>query len=278
MSTWLMNCEHNNKLSGKPTTISSELASEPLDPEIRESLQQELEFNLNLIRKQYALFVSYIHDSIVDVVDVKSLRVYLMGLPALVCDDDKEEHKLLYGNIRDQLREADTVTKIIEVLLEDYCSFLNYEVFQCILDRFIVVQSTDSDAQKLEAFRYSEKLEAYLRKHKLSEFVQLKPGLRKIKDPSKKLILKFNIALPNRVTKVLDLKKAIAKVLNLKTPALQLVGIAKGCVLVTFLIPPYLAQLTTEQIQEIQSLSVLWFQLGDQVFDLSDPEISLSGT
>jgi hypothetical protein len=56
---------------------------------------------------------------------------------------------------------------------------------------------------------------------------------------------------------------------------LRLVGIAEGCVLVTFLIPPCVAQLTREQIQEIQSLSVLWFQLGDQVFDLRgkcDPE------
>jgi hypothetical protein len=239
-------------------------SNEPLklDPEIRENLQQELEFNLDVIRKQYALFVSHIHDALVDIeVSVESLCTYLVRLPALEYDDGKDEHKLLYG-ISDQLEKADTVTKIFGVL-HDYTSFLNYDVYQCILDRY----STELPNTDLDAFKYSEKLEAYLHKHKLSEFVELNRGLEKITDSSKKLILKFDIALPSKVTKVLHLKKAIAKVLRLKTPALRLVGIEEGCVLVTFLIPFYPASLSPEQIQELWTLSVLRFQCGDQVFD-----------
>lgn len=50
-----------------------------------------------------------------------------------------------------------------------------------------------------DALNYSEHLKAWLGKHKLSE-------LEKISDSSKKLILKFDIALPTSATKVFDLK------------------------------------------------------------------------
>lgn len=37
--------------------------------------------------------------------------------------------------------------------------------------------------------------------------------------------------------------------------------------MVTFLIPPFVSDLTPEQIQEFQTLSVLWLCCGYQVFD-----------
>ena len=258
----LFNKLHVHVITVDTTMPTSSSKTETLDPDVRENVKQELEYNLEVIRKQYASFVSCLHDSVVEMdISVESLCVYLMGLPALECDDDMEEHKLLY-NIKDKLKEAGTVTKIFEVLLEDFGSFLNYDIFQSILDRY-KISATDSDM-----LNYSEKLKAFLGKHKLSEFIKLNPRLKTISDPSKELILKFNIALPSRITKVLNLKKAIAKVLRLRTPALRLVGIDEGCVLVSFLIPPFVPDLTQEQIEEFRALSVLSIECGDHTVDL----------
>ncbi len=230
------------------------------DPEVREDVEQQLELNLEAIRKRYALFVSHLFDSITAKgVSVESLRIYLLGLPALECDDDDENHKLLSG-ARVQLKKAATLKEIF-IALHDCGSFLNYDVFQCILNKYEITDESNS-----EVLKYSEHLKAYLDQHKLSEFIKLNPSLETVMDPSKKkLILKFDIALPMRVTKVLDLKKAVAKILGLRTPALRLVGIEEGCVVVTFLIPAFVADLTPGQLKDFNALPVLHLSCGDQV-------------
>lgn len=227
-------------------------------------MKQQLEFNLQAIRKRYASFVSCIFNFVYDRdVSVEKMRIYLLGLPALECEDHSEKSKLLFG-IKHLLMEAVTLSNIFEVLLEGCGSFLNYEIFQSIMDHYNVSPASDKEA---DALNYSEHLKAYLDIHKLSEFIELNPRLEKITDSSKKLILKFDITLPTSVTKVFDIKKVVAKILHLRSLALRLVGIEEGCVLVTFLIPPFVPDLTSEQIQEFQTLSVSWLKCGDQEFD-----------
>ena len=227
-----------------------------------EDVKQKLDLNLEDIRKRYAAFVSCIFDHLCDKkVSVKKLRMYLIGLPAMEYNSNGEEFNLFSG-VKDKLMKAVTIEKIFEVL-QEYGSFMNYDVFQCILDHYNIIPANGYEANVLN---YSEHLKSYFDKHTLSEFIELNPRLEKINDPSKKLILKFNITLPTRVTKVVDLKKPIAKICKLQLSALRLVSIEKGCVLVTFLIPPFVPDLTLEQIQELQTLPVLSLKCGDQIF------------
>ena len=229
---------------------------------ILEDVKQKLDLNLEDIRTRYAAFVSCIFDHLSDKkVNVNKLRIYLIGLPAMECNSNGEEF-LLFSGIKDKLMKAVTIANIFEVL-HKYGSFINYDVFQCILDHHNILPADDYEANILN---YSEHLKSYLDNHTLSEFIELNPRLKKFDDPSKKLILKFDITLPTSVTKVVDLKKRIAKICKLQLSALRLVSIEKGCVLVMFLIPPFVPDLTSEQIQEMKTLPVLSLKCGDQIF------------
>lgn len=273
----------HNLIGEAVCTCSTPCVSAPsslpyVDPEVREDVEQQLELNLEAIRRRYALFVSSLCQSVIQKgITVEDFRLYLLNLPALECDDDNEKHKLLSG-VKAKIWDASTIHNIFSLLSLECASFLNYDIFQSILDDYkIPVQNSD-------ALKYPEHLKAYLHKHKLSEFVEINPRLEKFTgDDSKRLILKFKITLPSRVTRVLDLKKTIAKILRLKPSALQLVGIEEGCVIVTFLIPSFLANFTAEQIQEFQASSVLWFKCGDQEFHFressqdSNPQVDIAG-
>ena len=232
-----------------------------LDPMVRKDVEQQLKWNLKDIRNRYGSFVSFIHDSLIEKnITVENFRIFLMSRPALESDDDDEQHKLLVC-IREKLKKASTVSELYEVLMEGYGSFINYEIFQSIIDKYEI-----EDKRNTGVLSYPEHLKAYFDKHKLSEFLQINPRLEKITDSSKELILKFNIELSARVTKVLDLKESIAEILRLKSSALRLVGIEEGCVIVTFLIPDFLADPTPVQIQEFKLLPVMWLCYGDHGF------------
>ena len=91
-----------------------------LDPVVREDVEQLLEWNLKDIRKRYGFFVSFIHDSLMEKdITVENFRIFLMSQPALESDDNDEQHKLLVC-IREKLKQAPTVNKLFEILVEDY--------------------------------------------------------------------------------------------------------------------------------------------------------------
>lgn len=246
-----------------------------LPPEVREDVEQQLELDLEAIQQRYALFVSSLCRSVIQKgITVQDLCLYLMNLPALECNYDDKKHKLLSG-VKAKLQETTTIHGIFTLLSLECASFLNYGVFQSILDDHDIVQNSD-------ALRYSKHLKDYLDMHKISEFLEINPRLEKFtNDASKKLILKFNIALSSRVTRVLDLKRTIAKILRLLPSALQLVGIEEGCLIVTFLIPSFASDFTPEQIREFQALSsVLWLKCGDQEFHfirLNNSQVNVAG-
>ncbi len=163
-----------------------------------------------------------------------------------------------------EIKKANSINDIFQVLTTDCCSFINVGIFQSIINKYKI--NTDSD----EDLRYSEHLKSYLKSHKISEFIMINPKLQRLPESSEELmILKFNIALPSKITKVLDLKCAIAKILGIRSHALRLIGIEDGCVVATFLIPATVAKyvfasgLTAEQEAEIRALSVLWLKCGD---------------
>lgn len=83
----------------------------PLDPEILEDVKQQLEFNLDDIKKRYASFVSCIFNHIYDKeVNMEKLRIYLLGLPAMECSGHSEKFKLLSG-VKHQLMKASIFLK-----------------------------------------------------------------------------------------------------------------------------------------------------------------------
>ena len=204
-------------------------------------------------------------------VSLQRFRLHLLGLSAFENNYDGEQ-PIILDDVKTDIKKAGSIYEIFEILTTECCSFINVGIFQSIMDRYRI------DAGCYKDLQYSKHLEAYLKQHKISEFVLINPKLDRFPENSEVLTLKFNVALSSNITKVLDLKSAIADILGIDTNVLRLVGIEEGCVIVTFLLPAAVASslfangLTAEQEADIRALPVLWLTCGD--YKLKDQNLN----
>ena len=188
----------------------------------------------------------------------KDLCFYLLAISAF---NHKEKKLVLLSSHRADLEKAVDLYDIFNLLVTEYASFLNYNIFQLIEDKYQLNKGQ-------EDLKYPEHLVAYINRHKVSEFIEINPFLQKFTKTSKQLVLKFDIESTCRLSNFLNLKKAVANILGLKSSALRLLSIAEGCVVVTFLLPAFIAEdiftgenpLTQHQKQEFRTLAVLWLE------------------
>ena len=188
----------------------------------------------------------------------KDLCFYLLTISAF---NHKEKKLMLLSSHRADLEKAADLYDILGLLSKEYASFLNYNIFQIIVGKYQLNEGQ-------EELKYPEHLAAYINRHKVSEFIEINPFLQKFTKTSKKLVLKFDIESTCRLSKFLDLKKAVANILHLKPSALRLLSITEGCLVATFLLPAFIAKdvfprdnpLTQHQMQEFRALSVRWLE------------------
>lgn len=148
-----------------------------------------------------------------------------------------------------------------------------------------------------EKLQYPQHLQNYFCSCDIVNFIKINPELENHTetDASVKMTLKLDIEKTKQVSEVTDLKRAVANILGLETCAVRLLGIKRGCVEVTFLIPFKAADVifTTDRMftaDEFQSLSVLRLKCGNVEFNFgipqdadskgkkSDLQINISGT
>ena len=235
---------------------------------ITDDTKMDLEHILKIHHKEivarYASYVRYIRKSFDDR-SVDDLRSYLMSLEAFQSGSNfNTKCKLLSGE-KDKLEKASTICQIFDVL-NSCTSYINCDIYQRIVD------DHDIDHGQNEVLKYPEHLRAYFEKHKISEFIKINPKLEKCTDKTEKLILKFNVEETSRLAKVIELKKEVARILGLLPSAIQLYDIDDGCVLVTFHIPIFVADLvfpkgkkslSPEQKEELHSSSILWLECNE---------------
>ena len=111
-------------------------------------------------------------------------------------------------------------------------SFLNYDIFEYLIEHF----KLDRDQ---EDFKYPEKLKAYVKKQRISG---TKPALSKYTDDMMKLTLVLDIDSMCRLDKLLDIAKAVAKILGVLPSTFLIYDIRESCVEVTFLILKSIAE------------------------------------
>ena len=227
-------------------------------------LEHILETHRKKIASQYATYILYIRKSF-DHRSVDDLRSYIMSLEAFQSGSNfNTECKLLSGE-KDKLEKASTICQIFDVL-NSCTSYINCDIYQRMVDDY------DIDHGQSEVLKYPEYLRAYFKKHKISEFIKINPKLEKCMDKTKELILKFNVERTSRLAKVIELKKEIARVLELLPSTIELYDIVDGCVLVTFHLPILVADLvfpkgknslSPKQKEELRSLSILWLECNE---------------
>ena len=253
-------------ISTDGTTHSVNATSiEDLDPDTRRDLRRQLNSNFNRIIEKYASFAESLCDAVTDTgVTVKKFRNYILNLSPYGADyiyygDEKPR---LLDHVKAEIKMADSIIDIFQVLTTECCSFMNVGILQSIMTKYKIDPNSDD-------LRYFDHLKCYLVNHKISEFIMINPKLDRFKN-SDTLIFKFDTDLSSSITKVLDLKSAIANILGLESSAaLHLLSIKEGCVVVTFSILSSVAEsvfargLTAKQEADIRALSVVWLECGD---------------
>ena len=260
---------YNNYVFAVDSTLCSRLDSATL-----EDLEQQLELNLQHIINCYASYVRCICTSIKQKgIATHDLCSYLMNLRAFKSGHCKQKPVLLSG-IRTELEKAETIDHIFMILSDKCTSFLNFEIFQSMVDEYDI----DKSQEKLN---YPQYLREYVNKHKLSEFASINPLLEKVDDGSKEVFLKMDIDYTCSLAKLNDLRKPIANILRIKKSALRIVDVKEGCVLVTLLIPAPVADaiFTSDEIfspQDVcnfQALSVISLECNGYKYNFKDENI-----
>ena len=140
------------------------MKSSCLDSTILEDIEQQLDLNLQHITNRYASYVHCIRDSIEEKgVTAKNLCGYLMNLRAFKSGHWKQMPVLLSG-MRDELERAQTIDEIFIILSDECASFLNFEIFQSMINDYRIDKSQ-------EMLNYPEHLKDYAEKHKLSALI-----------------------------------------------------------------------------------------------------------
>ena len=93
-------------------------------------------------------------------VDAKQLSSFLLALPASTSTSDDQRFKRL-SDLKDDLQNVQTVPDIFFILNSKYASFLDYEIFEDMLENYGCNDETN------EKLKYPMHLKAYLQKHKI---------------------------------------------------------------------------------------------------------------
>ncbi len=257
-----------------PSVDTSQASSESADkihPDVRMDLKFILDENLDEIITKFASYVYCLRTSIeAKGVTPEDLCSYLLSLSAFN-NSYEGEMLTLMSDRKLELKKKNSITEIFDFLTTECTSFLNYDIFQKILENY---NNIGKDQERL---KYHDHLKAYIEKHKITEFVKINP-LLKSKNGSKKFTLKFDIKNTCKLAKIFELKQFIAKILKLHPSALELVDIEDGCVVVTFLIPASVADaiftpdtvFTSQQADELRESSVLWLKCNGHTFDFTE--------
>ena len=242
------------------------------DPDVR----MHLEINLDEIITKYASYVACLRSIIEEKgVSPEELCSYLLSLSAF-SKSFKGQKLALMSDMKSELnKKNDKIIDIFDFLTTEYASFLNYDIFQKILEHYNI--SEDQDPK----LKYRDHLKAYIEKHKISEFLRINPWLEKQKKGSKEVSLKYDIENTSSLARVDELKKIIAKIMKLDPATLHIVDIEDGCAIMTFLIPASVADaiftpgivFTSQQEDEFRAASVLWFKCNGCTFHFGDGKV-----
>lgn len=251
----------NTQTCLSPYTVNGTSLTQP----IIDDLKQQFEINLREIRQHYISFYTNLRNSILARTDVSvsEFRDFLLNLSAFEDEEDERQQKLL-SKVKEKLEKAVSIEDIFSFISREWASFINIDIFQSIMKHYKI--PTDC-----ESLKYSEHLQEYLQKHRISDFAKINPGLEKTTTTgSEELVLKVNINRLDKISRVIDLKRIVADILHLKTSALRLMDIREGCVVVTFLVPGFVPdalfgngkQLTETQLERFRALSIQWLKCG----------------
>lgn len=144
-----------------------------LDPAIRMNLMYVLDRERRAILNRYASFVDCLTECLEkkEGFSVERLRTFL--LHHRVGGNSASDSSGFFKSTEfvNELKEADTINKIIDLIGTKCASFVHYDIFQDMKDQFCSDCNDDN-------LNYSGYFNAYIKRHNISEFFSINPNLR----------------------------------------------------------------------------------------------------
>lgn len=233
-------------------------------------LEQQLYCNLEDILNSFGDFTHCVQVALEKKnVDVGTLRTFLLGFPAFIsgCGDQR---LMLLASKKNELEKCSSVCEIFALLKTQCSSFLNCRIFERIMKSFEI--KTDQ-----EYLNYPDKLKAYIEKHRVSEFVELKPIISELTDDTKELVLVLDIPATSKLAEATNIVETVAKIMNLNPSAVLIHSIKRKCVVVTVLIPTPVADyifvsddiFSKDENQKFRNQSVQQLRCSNYCFDFT---------
>ena len=226
-----------------------------LSSEVREDLRQQLESRLEKICIRFGNYKrcirKYLETKPVDIVDFCD---FIKGLPVYECHGTKltrfssQDCESLM-NMRDYIK--------VFGMLDKVTSFLNYHLLEYVIDEYKI-------ERKNEELKYPDHLNKYIEDLKITEFIIIKHIEENLLDATKQLIIIMCCDSTCRLADVSNLRKHVAKIMNLDQSGVLIYDIGEGSAVVTFLIPTSVADFiftedhffTPQQMKRFESLHI----------------------
>ena len=110
--------------------------------------------------KQYKSYVEFIREAIVNT-EPHSLCDYLLTLSAF-SHPGEQTTALMSSNLN-----AGQVNDIVRYLDEEYCSFLNFDIFNMIAEKYGIDEGR-------EEMRYPDRLNIFTSRHSIDDFIKVR--------------------------------------------------------------------------------------------------------
>ena len=223
----------------RQTYLSQDPATDPVDKQ-RFLTTEEIESRMEELENEFEALKDDVYESVkTQPVDVFKVRLTSFKMR------DKECHMDYMNKV---IRKKMTVTDIW-VKLNKYFNFLNHTILQHILTKF------KNRALQIRMNGYSDKLYAFFRKTRLCDFVQCWPMTQQ--DPPAKELREFVVKSHKdwetcTLADLDNLKGKLATKLLLPNFALFLTKASKGCLEMTFSIPPSLVEYLVDVVRETE--------------------------
>ena len=176
-------------------------------------------------------------------IEILHIQHSLLNLPS----DLNDEHEFFVDKVKVELRKAESI-KDIFFTLDDYWDYLNYSLLEHIVD-----QHVSSDEVKSEMVEYTKEIRSFRIKTRLNIFYHVHKRKPKLDKKFRSVVTKqqainwFTATLED----VENFRNDICSELSLRKFSLKLAVVARGCVEITWLVPPSLVA----YIQESMKLS-----------------------
>ena len=179
-------------------------------------------------------------DMIRNKIKIRYLRHSIIRLPG----DLKREHEFFVEKVKTELKKAESIEDIF-LILDDYWDYLNYSLLEHIVDRHI-----SSDEVKKEMTEYAKEISSFRMKTRLNIFYHVHKRIPKVDEKFRSVVTKQAVSWSTATLEDVEkFRNDLCSELSLQTFSLQLAVVARGCVEITWLVPPSLVAYVKESMK-----------------------------